>query len=86
MEEKDLGLLVDNWLNVRQQYAHMAKKANGILACKRNRVVSRTREVIVSLYSALVRLPLSAVLSFGPLSTRRTLRLWSMPKEGQLNW
>jgi len=56
--ERDLKVLIDSWRTMSQHCALVAKKANDILGCVRRSFVSMLREVLLPLYSALVRLHL----------------------------
>ena len=53
-----MGVLVDERLNINWYCGLAAEKTNCILCCIKRSVTSRSREVILPLYSALVRLHL----------------------------
>ncbi|PKU45208.1 rna-directed dna polymerase from mobile element jockey- hypothetical protein [Limosa lapponica baueri] len=81
-EEKNLGVLVDEKLDMSQQRALAAQKANHILGCIERNVASRSREVILPLYTTLLRPPPGVLCpALGPSAQERHGPVGAGPEE-----
>jgi len=74
-EEKDLGVLVDEKLDMSQPHVLATQKANHLWSCIKSSVANRLREVILPLYSALVRPHLETCVQLWSPQHRKDMEL-----------
>ena len=62
--EKDLGVIIDGEMNMGQQCGEAVRKASCTLSCIHRCISSRSKEVILPIYAALVRLQVAYCVQF----------------------
>ena len=73
--EKDLGVSVDEIFNMNWQFALAAQKANCSLGYSKRSVTSRSKDMILPLYSTLVRPHLEYCVQFWSPQHKKDMEL-----------
>jgi len=73
--EKDLGVLMDEKLDMNKQRALAGQKAIHVLSSMKRSIASRLREMILPLYSALVRAHMESCVQLRSPQHRRDMDL-----------
>jgi len=81
-EEKNLGVLVDEKLNMSHQRALAAQKSSRILGCIKTSMASRSREGILPLYAALMRPHLESCIQLWSPQQKKDMDMFEHARGG----